>query len=131
MEYNRTTSEYRMLERFHPTGPDHFRPGSSQPGPTTKGKKKKKSAAAEEDRGASSSSWPPEAGVLCASWNSSNGLTGCQLLASGTASGLCRIDNLWSSVKGVVVGGGGAAKGRKRKGKEKEKDGDEMDVDVE
>jgi len=49
---------------------------------------------AEYDR-EGSGSWPPEVGVHRVAWNTSNGMTKCQLLASGTASGLCRIDSLW------------------------------------
>ena len=36
--------------------------------------------------------WVPEVGVQRVVWNNGNGLGNCQLLVSGTASGLCRID---------------------------------------
>ena len=36
--------------------------------------------------------WAPEVSVQRVVWNNGNGLGKCQLLASGTASGLCRID---------------------------------------
>lgn len=36
--------------------------------------------------------WTPEVSVQRVVWNNGNGLGNCQLLASGTASGLCRID---------------------------------------
>ena len=36
--------------------------------------------------------WTPEVGVQRVVWNNGNGLGNCQLLASGTTSGLCRID---------------------------------------
>lgn len=36
--------------------------------------------------------WPPEVGVQRVVWNAANGLAGAPLLASGTGSGLCRID---------------------------------------
>jgi transcription factor C subunit 6 len=36
--------------------------------------------------------WAPEVSVQRVTWNNGNGLGNCQLLASGTASGLCRID---------------------------------------
>ncbi|KAG8930300.1 hypothetical protein FRC01_002966 [Tulasnella sp. 417] len=140
MEHNKKTGEYRMLERFHATarpflgtrltpssdGPDHLRASQPQPTPKGKGKKQKKVAEPEaESKSSSSSTWPPEAGILCASWNP-NGLTKCQLLASATASGLCRIDNLWSLKKEQKVG-----PGRKGKGKEKKCQGEEMEVDEE
>ncbi|KAF7976766.1 hypothetical protein HWV62_5766 [Athelia sp. TMB] len=38
--------------------------------------------------------WPPIVGVHRVVWNSGNGFNGASLLASGTASGLCRVDNL-------------------------------------
>lgn len=36
--------------------------------------------------------WPPEIGVHRVTWNNGNGLGGAPLLASATASGLCRVD---------------------------------------
>jgi len=36
--------------------------------------------------------WTPEVSVQRVVWNNGNGLGNCQLLVSGTASGLCRID---------------------------------------
>ncbi|KIO33303.1 hypothetical protein M407DRAFT_17857 [Tulasnella calospora MUT 4182] len=125
MEYNKRTGEYRMLERFYATGPDHLRASQPQPAPANKGKKQKKATEQEaESKSSSSSSWPPEAGILCASWNP-NGLTKCQLLASATASGLCRIDNLWSLGRENKRGPAGMGKG-KEKGR-----GEEMEVDDE
>lgn len=38
--------------------------------------------------------WPPIVGVHRVVWNSGNGFNGASLLASGTASGLCRVDSL-------------------------------------
>lgn len=38
--------------------------------------------------------WPREVGIHRATWNNGNGLAGAGLLATATASGLCRIDNL-------------------------------------
>ena len=52
--------------------------------------------------------WAPEVSVQRVAWNNGNGLGNCQLLASGTASGLCRID--WLSgrwFKGRTLGPGG------------------------
>ena len=39
--------------------------------------------------------WPCEVGVHRVVWNNGNGLASSSLLATGTASGLCRIDILW------------------------------------
>ena len=36
--------------------------------------------------------WPPEVGIHRVVWNDGNGLAGTPLLASASASGLCRID---------------------------------------
>jgi len=52
--------------------------------------------------------WAPEVSVQRVAWNNGNGLGNCQLLVSGTASGLCRID--WVSgrwFKGQSPGPGG------------------------
>jgi transcription factor C subunit 6 len=47
--------------------------------------------------------WPSEVGVHRVTWNSSNGLAAAGLLASATASGLCRVDELWGRwMKGKV-----------------------------
>jgi transcription factor C subunit 6 len=59
-----------------------------------KGKSKADAEKAEYDR-EGSGSWPPEVGIHRVAWNTSNGMSKCQLLASATASGLCRIDSLW------------------------------------
>jgi transcription factor C subunit 6 len=39
--------------------------------------------------------WPWQVGVQRVAWNNGNGLASAGLLASATASGLCRIDVLW------------------------------------
>lgn len=47
-------------------------------------------------------------------WNNGNGLGNCQLLVSGTASGLCRIDWLggrWFKGRGLEPGGVEALRG--------------------
>ncbi|KAG6370153.1 hypothetical protein JVT61DRAFT_12374 [Boletus reticuloceps] len=36
--------------------------------------------------------WPPEIGIHRVAWNNGNGLGGAPLLASATASGLCRVN---------------------------------------
>ncbi|KAG6860593.1 hypothetical protein C0995_009483 [Termitomyces sp. Mi166 len=51
--------------------------------------------------------WPREVGVHRVTWNSCNGLAASGLLASATASGLCRVDELWGRwIKGKVPYGG-------------------------
>jgi|ERR1700722_6675156 len=73
--------------------------------------------------GASTGVWPQQAGIHRVVWNDGNGLAAAGLLASGTASGICRVDWL---------------QGRWMKGKvpygsivniRKEMDADVMDVD--
>jgi transcription factor C subunit 6 len=39
--------------------------------------------------------WPRQVGVHRVTWNCTNGLAAAGLLASATASGLCRVDELW------------------------------------
>lgn len=52
--------------------------------------------------------WVPEVGVQRATWNNGNGLGNCQLLLSGTTSGLCRIDLVTGRwFKGRELGPGG------------------------
>lgn len=49
--------------------------------------------------------WAPEVSVQRVAWNNGNGLGSCQLLVSGTASGLCRIDWLGGRwFKGQTLG---------------------------
>ncbi|KAG6845274.1 hypothetical protein H0H87_011683 [Tephrocybe sp. NHM501043] len=51
--------------------------------------------------------WPREVGVHRVIWNSCNGLASCAQLASATASGLCRVDELWGRwIKGKIPYGG-------------------------
>ncbi|KAL4068179.1 hypothetical protein J3A83DRAFT_3825037 [Scleroderma citrinum] len=88
MDFSRKTGEFRMLERFLPHVTQEKGPGA---------KAKAKARAAEEDDDIASSNhstgvWPPEIGVHRVAWNSGNGLGCASLLASGTASGLCRVD---------------------------------------
>ncbi|ESK88790.1 hypothetical protein Moror_17124 [Moniliophthora roreri MCA 2997] len=98
MDYSRNLKEYRMLDRFLPQ--------ETQEKPTAgpaKAKPKKKpdvpSATAQPHTGA----WPREVGIHVVAWNSSNGLSNAGLLASATASGLCRIDWLWGRwMKGKI-----------------------------
>ncbi|KAG8967024.1 hypothetical protein FRC03_010871 [Tulasnella sp. 419] len=108
MDYNRKTKEWRMLEHFYPT-----EIAESRATKTINKTKKAKSGSQTQpttnqvSEVGGSGAWPPEVGVHCVAWNTSNGLTKCQLLASGTASGLCRIDNLWGRFRKDHVPYGG------------------------
>ncbi|KAI6047829.1 hypothetical protein EDC04DRAFT_2875993 [Pisolithus marmoratus] len=64
LDYSRKTGEYRMLERFNP----------------------------QSGSGRSTGTWPPEIGVHRVTWNCGSGLGYASLLASGSGSGLCRVD---------------------------------------
>ncbi|KAJ7264024.1 hypothetical protein B0H12DRAFT_1102556 [Mycena haematopus] len=81
LDYNRKTKEFRMLERFFPLV--RFFPGEGQSqrytyvAPTSTG------------------TWPEQIGVQRVVWNCGNGLAASSLLASSTASGLCRVDVVW------------------------------------
>ena len=51
--------------------------------------------------------WPREVGVQRVAWNSVNGLAAAALLASATAAGLCRVDEVWGRwIRGKVPYGG-------------------------
>ncbi|KAF9532755.1 hypothetical protein CPB83DRAFT_806345 [Crepidotus variabilis] len=89
MDYNRQTREYRMLDRFLP------QEASERPSTAKAANSKQKATSLKSSvASTSSSAWPQQVGVHCVVWNSGNGLNASGLLASGTASGLCRIDNL-------------------------------------
>jgi len=100
MDYNRKTGEWRMLEKFLPTDTQSARAAKVDAAKKARKEKtpakKKKGPQKDEDADVNASiyAWLPEVGVHCVAWNP-NGLSKSQLLASGTASGLCRIDNLW------------------------------------
>ncbi|KAF7986658.1 hypothetical protein HWV62_26496 [Athelia sp. TMB] len=85
LDYNRTSGELRMLEKFAPAEPVEK--------PTTN-KAKAKLDARSALMSVATGVWPPIVGVHRVVWNSGNGFNGASLLASGTASGLCRVDNL-------------------------------------
>jgi transcription factor C subunit 6 len=70
-----------MLEQFLP----QERPSMNQGN-------KPKQKAAETAPPISTGAWPSQVGVNKVTWNSGNGLGGASLLASATASGLCRVD---------------------------------------
>ncbi|KAF9651500.1 hypothetical protein BDM02DRAFT_3091246 [Thelephora ganbajun] len=98
LDYSRNTGEYRMLEQFLPQETlDRFTAKKAR-------SKNPETTSAQTNPGA----WAPEVSVQRVVWNNGNGLGNCQLLVSGTASGLCRID--WVSgrwFKGRDLGLGG------------------------
>ncbi|KAG6809966.1 hypothetical protein H0H92_013879 [Tricholoma furcatifolium] len=108
LDYSRNTGVYRMLERFLP------QETQDRPAPKAKAAKSKStenSANKEQERikaaSAGTGAWPREVGVHRVVWNSCNGLASSGLLASATASGLCRIDEVWGRwIKGKVPYGG-------------------------
>ena len=63
---------------------------------------------------ANSGVWAPEVSVQRVAWNNGGGLGNCQLLLSGTASGLCRIDwvnGRWFKGRGLGPDGIGILRG--------------------
>lgn len=82
LDYNRATQSYRMLDRFLP---------QETPDRSSATIRAKKGAPTPE---VGTGAWPANIGVLQAVWNSGGGLSGAPLLATSTASGLCRIDYL-------------------------------------
>ena len=81
LDYNRMTNTYRMLERFLPQEP---------PDRSSTITRAERAAPPPVGTGA----WPPVVGVVRVAWHSGAGLTSAPLLASATASGLCRVDYL-------------------------------------
>ncbi|KAH9931712.1 uncharacterized protein BXZ73DRAFT_90130 [Epithele typhae] len=77
LDYSRTLGEYRMLENFLPQETQN---------------RQARHAAGATPGADTTSAWPPEVGVHRVVWNDGNGLGRASLVASGTASGLCRID---------------------------------------
>ena len=68
---------------------------TQEKGPSAKAKAKARMGEEDDDTMDSNHStgvWPPEVGVHRVAWNSGNGLGCASLLASGTRSGLCRVD---------------------------------------
>lgn len=59
----------------------------------TKGEKAKKNQQQQQTNG--TGAWSNEVGVHRVVWNNGGGLGASCLLASSTASGLCRVDVLW------------------------------------
>ncbi|KAG5650434.1 hypothetical protein H0H81_012285 [Sphagnurus paluster] len=146
LDYSRNTGVYRILERFLPqvrlhllslcTKLNPFPGQETQDRPATKAKNAKaKAKAGDTDpvperistaaMGTGTGAWPREVGVHRVVWNSVNGLASAGLLASATAAGLCRVDELWGRwIKGKVPYGG--VEYVRREG---EADEDMMDVD--
>ncbi|KAF8891409.1 hypothetical protein BD779DRAFT_1515063 [Infundibulicybe gibba] len=115
MDYRRKTGEYRMLDRFLPQE-ILDRLNASRAADSKKGKSKEAKPPIN-----AGSIWPNEVGVHRVVWNSVNGPASSALLASGTASGLCRVDELWGRWihDKVPYGGIGNIRG----------EGDAMDID--
>lgn len=113
-----------MLDCFHPTEiPDHSSRGLPSQAFTPQ----------VSDQGVGYGAWPASVSVTKVAWNEGGGLAGAGLLASGTASGLCRVDWLGSGGQGRWWGDGKRRfehvwtvdeRGRREGG-----DGNEMDVD--
>lgn len=116
LDYSRNTGEYRMLEQFLPqvrvssvSSPSHDERDPEQETFDRLVARKARSknpetAPAQTNPGA----WAPEVSVQRVTWNNGNGLGNCQLLASGMASGLCRIDwvtGRWFKGRGLGPGG--------------------------
>jgi transcription factor C subunit 6 len=87
LDYNRSSKEFRMLERFLPQ--------ETLDKPATAKAKAKPDAGSSELAASvppATGVWPPSIGVHRVVWNNGNGLSGASLLGSATASGICRVD---------------------------------------
>jgi transcription factor C subunit 6 len=106
LDYSRKTKEFRMLERFIPLVRSRFlawlvvlmalqeaqdRPTQPRAIRIEKSKNKDTTHVAPTSSGA----WPQEVGVQRVVWNCGNGMGASSLLASSTASSLCRVDVVW------------------------------------
>lgn len=85
---------------------------------------KRKPKQGEPIHPSSTGAWPREVGVHCVVWNTGNGLASSGLLASGTASGLCRVDVLWGRWSKEKIPYGGVENIRME-------DGNAMEIDSE
>lgn len=83
-ELNRNTGEYRMI--------DNLLPEAIQLDSKLTGKGKNSSKSLTGGTRLNSAGWPPRAGITKLCWNSAGGIGRAGLLASGTGSGLTRID---------------------------------------
>ncbi|KAL4259264.1 General transcription factor 3C component [Pleurotus pulmonarius] len=82
LDYSRKTGEYRMLECLLPKEM-HIMPVNEA---------RSKKAKEVDKTPVGIDAWPKEVGVHRVVWNSRNGFQAANMLASATASGLCRID---------------------------------------
>lgn len=84
-----------------------------------------------ETRFSNSGAWPANVSVTCVRWNSGGGLTRAPLLASATASGLCRVDYLLGHFTRGHVPYGGIKFIRKESGAEVKDETDDDDLEDE
>ncbi|KAF8550445.1 hypothetical protein OG21DRAFT_1446590 [Imleria badia] len=91
LDYSRKTGEFRMLEHFLPQEMQEKTTGVKSKA-QEKAKNKEQEDGEVKGRPTNTGVWPPEMGVHRVAWNNGNGLGGAPLLASATASGLCRVD---------------------------------------
>ncbi|KAH7333577.1 WD40-repeat-containing domain protein [Rhizoctonia solani] len=111
MDFNRQTSELRMLDMLVPRDHKDYRhlsktrgvPQGLAPADATATQR----AAAERERDGFGT-WEPKIGIHCAAWQPSR-LAQAGVLASGTASGLVRIDVLREQVFNLKAQGGEGA----------------------
>ncbi|KAJ7712442.1 hypothetical protein B0H16DRAFT_1624941 [Mycena metata] len=89
MDYSRKTKELRMLERFFPLEAQD-RPTQTK---AIRAEKAKRDTTYVAPTG--TGSWAKEISIQRVVWNCGNGLGASCLLASSTASGLCRVDVVW------------------------------------
>ncbi|KAF7346119.1 Pre-mRNA splicing factor [Mycena sanguinolenta] len=120
LDYNRNTKEFRMLERFFPLEAQD-RPTQTKAIRAEKAKGKDNTYVAPTSTG----TWPEQVGVQRVVWNCGNGLAASSLLASSTASGLCRVDVVWGRWLNDKVPYGSIQALRMEEGAQ----GDAMDVD--
>ncbi|KLO14191.1 hypothetical protein SCHPADRAFT_325445 [Schizopora paradoxa] len=120
LDYNRKSGVYRLLDKFLPTEVIERGLNSKPRGV--------KADIPVETRFANSGAWPANVSVTCVRWNSGGGLTRAPLLASATASGLCRVDWLLGHFARGHVPYGGIKFVRKESGADVK---DETDDDLE
>jgi len=86
LDYSRKLKEFRMVENFLPK--------ETFDKPTAARKKAQKAAETGRpgEKSGATGAWPKEVSVTRVTWDSGGGMSSAPLLASATASGLCRID---------------------------------------
>lgn len=97
LEYSRKTGTYRILDHFLPfeTGAGEGKAqniASRMPPKATESQQEKNQARYKASLFDGSALWPHEVSIISVCWNSCNGLENAPWLASGTVSGLVRID---------------------------------------